>query len=109
MVYKDKWAFGLYSAFHARPTKYTHTHTHQDASRQFDHIHVDLVGPLPSFNGYTHILTVVDRFTQWPEALLLKDTTAVSCAQALVFHWFARFGSPADLTSDRGPQITSQL
>ena len=28
----------------------------------FDHIHVDLVGPLPPSNGFTHLLTVVDRF-----------------------------------------------
>ena len=28
---------------------------------------------------------------------------------ALVFHWFACFGIPANLTSERGPQFTSQL
>lgn len=99
------------------PCQSSKIHTHTKApleafsipQRRFDHIHVDLVGPLSPSNGYTHLLTVVDRFTRWPEAIPLKDTTATSCAQALVFHWFARFGIPADLTSDRGPQFTSQL
>ncbi len=27
---------------------------------QFDHIHIE---PLPPLNGYTHLLTVVDRFS----------------------------------------------
>jgi transposase InsO family protein len=30
-------------------------------------------------------------------------------AQALVLHWIARFGILADISSDRGPQFTSQL
>ena len=77
--------------------------------RRFDHIHVDLVGPLPPSNGFTHLLTVVDRFSRWPEAIPLSDTTATSCAQALVSHWIARFGIPMDMSSDRGPQFTSQL
>ena len=44
--------------------------------RRFDHIHVDLVGPLPPSNGFTHLLTVVDRFSSWPEAISLGDKTA---------------------------------
>ena len=76
---------------------------------RFDHIHVDLVGPLPPSNGFTHLLTVVDQFSRWPEAIPLNDTTTASCAQALAFHWIARFGIPIDMSSDRGPQFTSQL
>ena len=78
-------------------------------NRRFDHIHVDLVGPLPPSNGFTHLLTIVDRFSRWPEAIPLNDTTTVVCAQALVSQWFAHFGIPADMTSDRGSQFTSQL
>ena len=77
--------------------------------RRFDHIHVDLVGPLPPSQGFTHLMTVVDRFSRWPEALPLTDTSAPSCAQALIFHWIARFGVPLDITSDRGSQFTSHL
>ena len=71
--------------------------------RRFDHIHVDLVGPLPPSKGYTHLLTVVDR---WPEAIPLTNTVTLTCAEA---NWIARFGVPMDMSSDRGSQFTSQL
>ena len=29
--------------------------------RRFDHINIDLVGPLPSSQGYSYLLTIVDR------------------------------------------------
>ena len=79
------------------------------STRRFDHIHVDLVGPLPPSQGYTHLLTVIDRFTRWPEAIPLKDTSANSCAQALIVNWISRLGIPQHITSDRGAQFTSQL
>ena len=41
---------------------------------RFAHVHVDLVGPLPTVNGRTHLLTCVDRFTYWPEAVPLTST-----------------------------------
>lgn len=77
--------------------------------RRFDHIHVDTVGPLPPSNGFTYLFTIVDRFPRWPEAIPLNDITSATCAQALTFHWIARFGIPIDLSSDRGAQFTSQL
>ena len=41
---------------------------------KFAHVHVDLVGPLPvSAGGHTHLLTVVDRLTCWPEAIPIAD------------------------------------
>ena len=77
-------------------------------SWRFDHFHVDLVGPLPPSDGRTHLLTVVDCFSRWPEAIF-SDTTSAACAQALVSHWITRFGTPLHISSDRAPQFTSQL
>jgi cleavage and polyadenylation specificity factor subunit 1 len=77
--------------------------------RRFDHIHVDIVGPLPPSQGHTHLLTIVDRFTRWPEAIPLKDTSTTTCAQALINQWVARFGTPSHISSDRGSQFTSEL
>ena len=74
--------------------------------RRFDHIHIDLVGPLPPSQG---CIAIVDQLTRWPEAIPLKGTDTETCARALVFHWIARFGMPLDLTSDRGSQFTSKL
>ena len=72
--------------------------TFQVPHRRFDHIHVDLVGPLPPSNGFTYLLTVVYRFTRWPEAIPLPDITTLTCAQALVMHWITRFGVPMDMS-----------
>ena len=72
------------------------------ATRRFDHSHVDIVGPLPLSHNYRYLLTVVDRFTRWPEAIPLVDAQTITCAKALALHWIARFGVPAELTSDRG-------
>lgn len=93
----------------------THKHirapldTFQTPSRRFDHIHVDIVGPLPSSRGFTHLFTMVDRFTRWPEAIPINDTSASMCARVLIAHWIARFGLPAHISSDRGSQFTSDL
>ncbi|KAL3251712.1 hypothetical protein MRX96_000380 [Rhipicephalus microplus] len=38
----------------------------------FSHVHLDLVGPLPSSQSSRYMLTCVDRFTRWPEALSLN-------------------------------------
>ena len=75
----------------------------------FSHLHIDIVGPLPSSQGYTHILTIIDRTTRWPEAIPLKDTTTDSCVQAFVSGWISKYGMPLHLTSDRGPQFTSNF
>ncbi|KAK3892978.1 hypothetical protein Pcinc_003157 [Petrolisthes cinctipes] len=77
--------------------------------RRFNHIHIDIVGPLPQSRGVTHLLTIMDRFTRWPEAIPLSDTTTTTCARALVSNWIARFGVPTHIYSDRGAQFTSGL
>ena len=77
--------------------------------RRFDHIHVDIVGLLPQSRGVTHLLTIVDRFTRWPKAIPLSNTSTTNCARSLVASWVARFGVPAHISSDRGAQFTSGL
>ena len=77
--------------------------------RRFAHLHVDLVGPLPTADGCSHLLTVVDRSTRWPDAFPITDTTAATCARTLLAGWVARFGVPETITSDRGAQFTSSL
>lgn len=73
--------------------------------RRFDHVNIDLVGPFPPFRGYTHLLTMVDRTTGWPEAVPLTSTTAAEVVRALISTWVARFRGQADVSSDRGGPI----
>ena len=79
-------------------------------AERFQHVHVDLVGPLPtSAEGYTHLLTVVDRTTRWPEVLPLHSTSAEAVADSFLHGWVARFGVPKEITTDRGTQFTSAV
>jgi transposase InsO family protein len=78
--------------------------------RQFAHLHVDLVEPLPcSAAGNTYLFTVMDRSTRWIEALPMRDITAASCAEAFFSGWIARYGIPVIVTSDRGRQFISEV
>lgn len=78
-------------------------------STRFDHIHVDLVGPLPPSQDHSYLLTIVDRCSRWPEAIPLKKIDTETCAKALIFNWISRFGIPTHITSDRGAQFVSKL
>ncbi|KAL4122540.1 hypothetical protein QTP88_014849 [Uroleucon formosanum] len=77
--------------------------------RRFGHVHVDLVGPLPSADGCEFILTAIDRFTRWPEAYPLTNMSAHAVAEKMVSQWFLRFGVPDIVTTDQGIQFESEL
>ena len=77
--------------------------------RRFSHVHIDIVGPLPSSHGFSYLLTMIDRSTRWPEVVPLSSITAESCVRAFISTWISRFGVPDTLTSDRGSQFTSSI
>lgn len=78
-------------------------------SERFSHIYCDIVGPLPQSQGYRYILTILDRATNRCEAVPVTDTLTETIVESLVIHWISRFGVPAIITIDRGPQFTSAL
>jgi transposase InsO family protein len=60
-------------------------------------------------NGFTHLFTIIDRSSRWPEAIPVASTPTSACASALFHHWISHFGVPAAITSDHGAQFTSSL
>ncbi len=77
---------------------------------RFSHVHVDLVGPLPtSAEGHAYLFTVIDRSMRWVEAIPLRNMEASTCTDNFISGWVARFGVPATVTTDRGTQFTSSL
>src|SRR5207244_5792236 len=76
----------------------------------FDHVYVDLIGPLQpaSSKNHKYILCLVDSCTRWSEAIPLKTLTAVETADALI-SIFTRIGIPRILVSDNATNFISAL
>ena len=77
-------------------------------NRRFAHINVDIVS-LPESNGYSHLLTIVDRYTRWPAAIPIRDMSAESVVDALAHGWISSYGIPKAITTDRGAQFSSAI
>jgi len=75
-----------------------------------ERVSIDITGPHPrSSKGHVFILTVMDNFTKWAEAIPLRNHTASTVARVLMANVFSRFGMPLQLLSDRGPEFESEL
>ncbi|BHF82359.1 hypothetical protein SprV_0802549600 [Sparganum proliferum] len=65
--------------------------------------------PFPTSRGCNYLLAAIDRFTRWPIATPIPNTTADSVAHALLEHWISHYGVPSIVTTDRGQQFESRL
>ena len=65
-------------------------------SRRFSHVHIDIVGPLPSSQGCSYILTMIDRTTRWLEAVPLSSISTEVCVKAFISTWISSFGVVVD-------------
>jgi hypothetical protein len=78
-------------------------------SGRFAHVNINLVGPMALSNGFTYVLTAVDRFTRWPIAIPIPDKAATTVARTFLSGWVANFGMPTNVSSDTGRKFTNQL
>ncbi|KAL0168611.1 hypothetical protein M9458_036833, partial [Cirrhinus mrigala] len=79
-------------------------------NRPWSHLGVDFMTDLPSSDGNTCILVIVDRFSKFCRLLPLKGLpTAMETAESLFNHVFRYYGIPEDIVSDRGPQFISRV
>ena len=78
-------------------------------THRFTALNMDIVGPFPNVDGYTHLLTIIDRFTRFPMAIPLKSTDALEVAKAFINNWLPLFGVPSYISMDRGANFQSQL
>ena len=68
---------------------------HVPVSGRFERVAMDLLDvSVISAKGYKYILVVCDNFTKYTEAYPLKDKTARSVADALMYIWLPRYGFP---------------
>lgn len=76
---------------------------------RLEHVHLDIIGPLPPIRGKRYCLTMIDRTTGWPEVVPLSSITADKVASAFYSAWISRFGIPLRITTDQGRQFESDL
>ncbi len=79
------------------------------SSNRFDHIHLDIVGPLPPAQGKRYIVTMIDRQSRWPEAVPTNDISAEAVSKIFLNTWVSRFGAPLRVTTDQGRQFEADL
>lgn len=80
------------------------------ASRPFEKIYMDIVGPLPkSYTGNAYILTLIDDFSKFAWASAMKDHEANTVSQHFVTQFICLHGQPQSLVTDCGTEFLSKV
>ncbi len=78
--------------------------------RPWTSLSMDFITDLPSSNGYTCILVVLDRFTKMGHFIPFPNVpSSEDTANAFMLHIFRLHGLPNEILTDRGTQFTSKF
>ena len=76
----------------------------------WERLSIDITGPHPrSRRGHVYILTVMDGFTKFVEAIPMVNQEATSVARALVENVIVRYGAPLEILTDQGKNFDGNL
>ncbi|KMQ83693.1 reverse ribonuclease integrase, partial [Lasius niger] len=94
-----------YKPLQRRPAGRLHA---TNVTRPWEHVTLDLVGPLPrSRRGHTWLFVLQDRFSKWVELVPLRRATAGAVTDAITERVILRHGRPDIIISDNGTQLRS--
>jgi transposase InsO family protein len=73
-------------------------------------IHDDLFGPmLTADSNKKFVLCITDAFTKYAVVTAIANKEAETVADAIYKDWFAKFGIPAQIHTDRGKEFVNKL
>jgi len=80
------------------------------AGEVWETVSIDITGPHPkSRQGHVYLLTIMDHFSKWADAIPIRNHTAVTVARVLFERIFVYMGMPRFLLSDCGAEFESSL
>ena len=86
-----------------------HPLTNVVANRPFDHVAIDLAGPLPATeDGYIYLLVLTDICTKYVVIRALQNKQSDTIAKALI-NIFGDYGFPRIMQSDNGTEFRNSL
>ncbi|GFS94649.1 retrovirus-related Pol polyprotein from transposon 17.6 [Nephila pilipes] len=63
------------------------------------------VGPFPPSDSFTYLLTCIEHYNRWPEAIPLSYMSEETVPKCFIANWVSRFGVPSILTTDQRRQF----
>lgn len=76
---------------------------------RFDHVHMDIIGPMPESKKFKYCVTMIDRFSRWAEAVPIRYITDSTIVRVFYDSLIDRFGSSKIITADQDSQFKSEL
>jgi transposase InsO family protein len=78
------------------------------AEEPMERVQIDLIGPMANSAGYSYIMTIIDGFSRWVEAIPLTNKRAETVAWAILTQWICRHGWMKILHSDNGTEFVNE-